>query len=386
MQMLRTCGAASRFVVIFSTLSIATTACAAESVDKPQWPQGLECRKPEWRKQLLARGGGTEASEKAVAAALKWLAEHQALHGGWSFDLKAAPKCQGACSASGHIEDADFAATGLTLLAFLGAGHTTENGDYQEPVRAGVKYLVDRLKIDDNGGALMDRGNMYSHGIAAQALVEAYATTADEKLKKPAEAALGFIVYAQDPVRGGWRYQPRQPGDTSVFGWQMAAIKAGKYAGLAVPEQTLAKAGEYLDTVQSTETGLCGYVSGAQPRPTMTAVGLLGRLQLGRLPTDPMIPPAVATVAEAGPASGDFYFHYYATQLLYAVGGEPWKKWNEDERTGLVQEQVTTGHAAGSWDTDKKYGGAGGRLYATALATLILEVYYRYPPAGVKDK
>jgi hypothetical protein len=38
------------------------------------------------------------------------------------------------------------------------------------------------------------------------------------------------------------------------------------------------------------------------------------------------------------------------------------------------------GPHAGSWDPDPVWGGHGGRVYATAVAALTLEVYYRYLP------
>jgi hypothetical protein len=38
------------------------------------------------------------------------------------------------------------------------------------------------------------------------------------------------------------------------------------------------------------------------------------------------------------------------------------------------------GSLQGSWDPDPVWGGHGGRVYATAMAALTLEVYYRYVP------
>ena len=35
--------------------------------------------------------------------------------------------------------------------------------------------------------------------------------------------------------------------------------------------------------------------------------------------------------------------------------------------------------AEGSWDPKDPWGEEGGRVYSTALMTLCLEVYYRYP-------
>ena len=48
-------------------------------------------------------------------------------------------------------------------------------------------------------------------------------------------------------------------------------------------------------------------------------------------------------------------------------------------RDRIVAAQRTSGHKAGSWDPDKSQNGRfGGRVYTTALATLTLEVYYRF--------
>ena len=48
--------------------------------------------------------------------------------------------------------------------------------------------------------------------------------------------------------------------------------------------------------------------------------------------------------------------------------------------SAVVGRQVKEGPQAGSWDTDDLWGGYGGRVYTTALATLTLEVYYRFLP------
>jgi hypothetical protein len=46
----------------------------------------------------------------------------------------------------------------------------------------------------------------------------------------------------------------------------------------------------------------------------------------------------------------------------------------------LVNSQETQGHQAGSWTPKDRHDKTGGRLYVTALATCILEVYYRHLP------
>ncbi len=62
-------------------------------------------------------------------------------------------------------------------------------------------------------------------------------------------------------------------------------------------------------------------------------------------------------------------------------GGDEWNNWNKVMRDSLIKAQETEGHSAGSWYIEKgAHHQQGGRLYCTALSTMILEVYYRHMP------
>jgi hypothetical protein len=61
-------------------------------------------------------------------------------------------------------------------------------------------------------------------------------------------------------------------------------------------------------------------------------------------------------------------------------GGQPWQNWNSKMRDLLIEAQVKQGSDAGSWEPVGGHSKEGGRLYQTALATMILEVYYRHLP------
>jgi hypothetical protein len=75
----------------------------------------------------------------------------------------------------------------------------------------------------------------------------------------------------------------------------------------------------------------------------------------------------------------NLYYWYYGTLAMYQHGGEAWTRWNDQVRDQIVKRQRVRGHSAGSWDPDEsQYGARGGRIYCTALATLTLEVYYRF--------
>ncbi len=151
---------------------------------------------------MLGRHGGSVTSESAVTLALSWLANHQQPDGSWRFN-HVGQRCDYYCSNPGTFASTT-AATGLAILPFLGAGHTHADGDYRETVRRGLFYLGDQMVVGQHGGDLQE-GTMYSQGIATIALCEAYGMTNDAELKPYAQAALDFIVHAQDPVGGGWR-------------------------------------------------------------------------------------------------------------------------------------------------------------------------------------
>ena len=77
----------------------------------------------------------------------------------------------------------------------------------------------------------------------------------------------------------------------------------------------------------------------------------------------------------------NMYYNYYATQVCRQYGDEVWDKWNAKMRDFLVNSQVRDGAAQGSWFFTGGHGAeAGGRLYNTSLATMVLEVYYRHMP------
>ena len=83
------------------------------------------------RAQILRREGGTPASERAVTEGLNWLSRHQRDDGGWSLDTSNECRQQPGCPQDVHAVS-DTAATGLALLAFLGAGHApNQPGKYR---------------------------------------------------------------------------------------------------------------------------------------------------------------------------------------------------------------------------------------------------------------
>ena len=211
--------------------------------------------------------------------------------------------------------------------------------------------------------------------------------TLDKRLKLPSQVAINFILAAQDPARGGWRYAPRIDSDTSVVGWQIMALKSALLAELKVNPNVGIGATKWLNSVQYDFAGQdigigskYGYKAASGGTGATIAIGLLCRIYLGTSQLDPGLQKGLRYLEAEGPDPKNMYYNYYATQVMRHYGGAPWEKWNIKMRDSLVNSQSKQGHMKGSWHMNGGHGSSGGRLYNTSMATMILEVYYRHMP------
>ena len=345
-------------------------------------------RTPAGRTRALQRWGGTPASEQAVDRGLLWLHRHQdAATGRWSDGepaLRLSPSL-----------------TGLALLAFLGKGHIhTRDGPYRTALARGIQHLLGIQSPDGRFGppyhATDNRYLMYHQAIAALALAEAYALTQDGRLATPVRRAVDFIARAQQSG-GGWDYGDRPTGrsDTSVTGWQLMALKSAHAAGIPVPWQTLYGALRHLSAM--TRGGGVGYgdrgTYAGRRGPGMSAVGLLSYQLLG-WPRQSAVTTQLVQALQRELPHWDtmqsrepprhlhtLYYWYYGTLAMFQTGGQAWSAWNDRVRAVLVSHQQGSGAEAGSWDAPAGgFDSVGGRVYATAINVMTLEVYYRYLP------
>lgn len=339
-------------------------------------------RQAEVRKESIDLLGGTKESEAAVERGLDWLAAHQNRDGSWSLQGFTSNCKHPQCTAAAAVTS-DTAGTGLALLPFLAAGYTHKAGKHQQTVGRGVKWLTEQQRVDGGWLAPGDGRPMYGHGLAAIALCEAFGMTKDPQLHGPAQKALDFIVRGQHAASGGWRYQPNTPGDTSVLGWQVMALKSGELAGLTVPPQALEGAQRWLKSVEGNQPvgGLFGYQT-PTPTPAMTAQGLLCLQLMGARRSDPRLVAGADYLLRNLPQRNvdTSYYWYHATQVMYHMQGKYWKAWNERLRDLLVSTQITQGPMSGTWDPVDAREKTGGRICSTALRLLMLEVYYRHLP------
>lgn len=337
-------------------------------------------------------------TEEAIERGLEYLARIQNDDGSWSLQ--------------GHGSDvvlqSDTAATGLSLLAFQGAGYTHRQHQYAARLSRAIQFLLQHQKTNGDlyrsENAISNQNvALYSHGIAALALCESYGMTQDPELQAPAQSALDYIVATQHSRRGGWRYTPQISADTSVTGWMMMALKSGELAGLSVPPRTYLGIERWLGYAQGSEDRADRYRynpfapdtaaqrHGRIPTPTMTAVGMLMRMYLGWDREREAMQSAADYLLEYPPQMGtsrspqrDAYYWYYATMVMFHMGGGHWRSWNSYLKPLLLESQVAEGELAGSWDPVRplpdRWSPHAGRLYVTTMNLLNLEVYYRHLP------
>jgi hypothetical protein len=334
----------------------------------------------------LARGG-SEATEDAVRAALRWLVAAQEDDGRWDAARHGAGLSR---TAAGDRRSAtggrvDHGVSGLALLALVGAGSTHREGPHAAVVDRGIRFLVGRQRADGSlAGDAEFFAALYCHGMATIAIGECLAMTGDPALRPVVERAVAHTRAMQHPHTGGWRYAPGDRGDTSQCGWQVMVLATARAAGLGGLEAAEAGARRFLGSVSSGAAGgLAAYRPGERPSPAMTAEALYCRLVLGAGAADPATAEALAMIAASPPsaAAANAYAWYYATLASFHAGGPQWDRWNARLQAAVLPAQRRDGGPLdGSWDPDPVWGGHGGRVYSTALVALTLEVYYRYAP------
>ena len=188
---------------------------------------------------------------------------------------------------------------------------------------------------------------MYSHGLATIALCEAYGLSGDHNIGAAAQGAVNYIVAAQNKTDFGWRYNPGDPGDTSVVGWQVMGLKSAIMAGLNVGGSSSTDlACKWFDLVKCGPNG-CNfqYQANSGPTPAMSAVGLLCRQYMGMKRNDPTMLDGVKYLMENMPdvRIHNVYYWYYATQVMHNYAGYEWDTWNRAMRKLLISTQIATG-------------------------------------------
>lgn len=297
-------------------------------------------------------------TKDAIDKGLKWLADHQNQDGSWSD------------GAYPH----NTAITGFALIALMSQGNLPNQGPHGEVVAKGMRFLVAAQRKD--GYMVGARGgNMYCHGMATLALAELWGSSRDEELKKVVQKAVDLIVRSQNGA-GGWRYEPQPTGaDISVTIMQVMALRAAKNSGLHVPDKTIKRAIEYINTCYDKRTG--GYTyqpNNNSPGFARTAAGVCVLFLTGEYDAKE-IPRAVEYMKKnANSREHYWYGQYYAAHAMHQVGGKAWEDWYSDINQEILKKQSRDG----SWSRIE--GTRVGPVYQTSIAVIILSVPAHYLP------
>jgi len=306
-----------------------------------------------------------------VEAALEWLAKAQEQDGHWD------------SRKYGAEEDADIEQTSLALLCFLGAGHTEKVGEHKGNVKRAVAWLAQRMRAD---GAVVrdgaDEPDGLTHALVCLALAEAAGMANRPATKATAQKALNYLTQSHqsgtDDEKGGFGRKP-QSSEPELLTTTLAviAMQSAKVAGLKVPPSSFDGVIRFLDLLE--DKAGWRFAPGQQPSPRAGLLGCLSRQFLGWGSEDlyKQAQRAVDGYGDVGTASTDEFHTYVATLVTFQQGGELWQRFDGRMKNSIVQRQERDGPAAGSWSARGPWKGAG-RVFATAVNVLCLEVYYRY--------
>ncbi len=344
-------------------------------------------------------GVGTKPPS-GIAGGLAWLARKQEKKGGnWKLH-------EGYPDASPNDMRTNAGATAMVLLAFLGDGHTPTEGLHSKVVANGIAYLISIQRPNGEFYEEADEGHQkraYTNAMATIALCETFALTGNPTLRQPCERAVKFLLDAQHPRQGGWKYRPQTAetvGDLSVTGWVLMALHTARMAKINVPVDNFERATLFLDSV-SEQNGSRYKYEPTDPldrvSPAMTAEGLLCRQWLGWPKDHPSQTDALKYLLSEehkpswAPGRRNVYAWYYTAQVLHNAGGPEWQAWYQHTSELILKGQVSGGgEVGGSWHPTKppgsneEYAAKAGRLYLTALCLLVLETPIRH--AAIYEK
>ena len=364
------------------------------------------------RKMAVARLGGSDASEAAVANALRWFTRHQSPNGQWDVNnygvncTEAGERCEPGIEDS--VVGTDISCTSYALLCFLGAGydHKTPN-EYKRTVKTGIDWLKSVQQADGRFGA----GGNWEHAIAAAAIHEAYYMTSDPDLRGPMQKSLAVIIKNQcKDLKGnalGWDYGSSNGHImTAVSMWNsMALVEPTADGLLATNEMTGVhhyvtrawEAGNKDFNASNTTTDTSGFpyrwkyendlFAMGEPgadKNDMAPAGALCAILAGHKPNSIIVNSLANHIIKyQTPAAYpcNTFTLFCGTNTLFQIGDERWTTWNGKVRDMLVSAQRDAPDCfAGSWDFEGTQfdGNMSGRLLSTAYCCLSLEVYYRY--------
>jgi hypothetical protein len=325
-----------------------------------------------------------DQTKQAIEKGLKYLASHQEKDGSWR-------EMVGRKINDTYVGQVDkhVGVTALACLSFMAHGDFPGRGKYGDNVERGLEFILNC--VDMNGYVVYGESRMYSHAFATLFLAEIYGMSPREDLGDKLRRAVNAIVKAQN-AQNAWRYKPdSQDSDISVTVCQIMALRAARNAGVAVPVQTIKRGIEYVKKSAAPSGAFYyqifnerGFQIMSRTSLALTAAGVATLQAAGEYDSaeakrgvDYLYRSYVgayrsrSTIEREMRYSFEFlYGQYYAVQAMYQAGGRVWAEYWDRLKTELVAFQFTDGR----WQD------VVGSNYATAMATLIMQIPLDYLP------
>jgi hypothetical protein len=325
-----------------------------------------------------------DQTKKAIEKGLKYLAAHQEDDGSWKdvVGRKINYSYVG-------VHDKHIGVTALACMSFMAHGNFPGRGKYGENVERGLDFILSNL--DMNGYIVYGQSRMYSHAFATLFLAEIYGMTTREDVGEKLGRAVNAVIKGQN-AQGAWRYKPdSQDSDLSVTVCQVMALRAARNAGIAVPVQTIKRGIEYVKKSAAPSGAFYYQIYNergsriiSRTSLALTAAGVATLQAAGEYDT-PHVKRGInylyrnyvsahrsrGTIEREIRHTFEFlYGQYYAIQAMYQAGGREWADYWKRLKTELLAFQYSDGR----WQD------LVGPNYATAMATLILQIPLDYLP------
>lgn len=334
----------------------------------------------------------------SVERGLKWLADAQQPNGTWKSTVGF--KLNNSYQYDEDVRDrGDVGVTALCGIAFLANGQAPGRGKYGKVVEKALDYVLSCQQA--NGYFTANGSRMYSHAFATLFLAELLGMVKRDDVREKIEDAVRLIVDSQNK-EGGWRYVPfATESDMSITVCQVLALRAARNIGIPVPRATIDRAIQYVKDsanrdgrahgymIDSDERGAFRYQKQNFSRSTfpLTAAGIVALNGAGvysdrdiEYGLDYLERNLSSFTSEYGDSylesqRGHYFFyygHYYAVQAMYTASGERWTQYYKYISSVLLKMQKSDG----AWPNQV----GPGEAFSTAVATLILEIPFRYLP------
>ncbi len=342
---------------------------------------------------VASREGADPETVAAAERGLRWLAQNQTADGCWmgKIGFKLNQNYEVEAENVPHV-----GVTALSAMAFLAGGHLPERGEYGPVIDRATRYLLSC--VDDGSGFVSSHGSrMYSHAFATLYLGEVLGMSKNPEVRAKLQRAVDLIVRSQN-AHGSWRYEPLAvESDMSITVCQLMALRAARNVGIKVPRSTIDRAVTYVqrsyvsrEDANNFESMIDNYyflrkgsfkyqlMDNTRSSYALTAAGIASLYNAG-VYSDNRLDESLGVLWESYDLVQDlkthfffWYGQYYAVQAFY-VAGDPWwpRYW-----TRIRKDLLSSQQRDGRWVNDVGPGDA----FSTAVASIILQVPYRYLP------